>query len=132
MRTFRITVDGTPYEVQVEELDPAPGVTTQQAMPASAPRPQTERQPAPKAAAPQPPKTQAQAGAGEVASPLAATVVAIEVQLGQQVTEGQQVVVLEAMKMHSSVFAPHAGTVSAILVSPGTSVSEGQALLSIV
>ena len=70
-------------------------------MPASAPRPQTERQPSAqgrRAAASENTGSRAPAN-----SPLSATVVAIEVQLGQQVTEGQQVVVLEAMKMHSSL-----------------------------
>jgi len=47
------------------------------------------------------------------------------------VKEGDQVVVLEAMKMLTGVFANHAGTVTAIHVKPGDTIDSGQAVISI-
>ena len=71
------------------------------------------------------------AAAGDIASPLAATVVKVEVAVGQQVTAGQELAVLEAMKMNNSVHAPREGTVSAIHVAAGDVVAEGQPLLTL-
>jgi biotin carboxyl carrier protein len=68
---------------------------------------------------------------GDVASPLAGTVVKVEVAVGDKVTQGQPVLVLEAMKMNTSVTAPRDGSVSAIAVTAGTSVGEGQVLMTI-
>ena len=53
------------------------------------------------------------------------TVWKIEVKVGDVVSEGQTVVVLESMKMEMPVESPAAGTVSAVLVKEGDSVEEG-------
>ncbi|MCB1916154.1 MAG: biotin/lipoyl-binding protein [Rhodocyclaceae bacterium] len=133
MRKFRITVDGTPYEVCVEELDEA------QPSAATTPRPPRPAAAA-AAAAPRPavatapgvaPPTPTAAGSGDVVSPLAATVVQLEVHVGQQVIAGQEVAVLEAMKMNNFVHAPSDGTVTAVLVAAGDVVAEGQPLLTL-
>jgi pyruvate carboxylase subunit B len=50
---------------------------------------------------------------------------------GDAVTEGQVIIVLEAMKMFIDVMAPHDGSVTSVSVAAGDSVKEGQALLSI-
>ncbi|MFA7428872.1 MAG: biotin/lipoyl-containing protein [Rhodospirillaceae bacterium] len=127
MRTFRITVEGTAYDVTVEELD---------AGTAAAPAP-VRRAPvaAPVAAAPvvaaAPRPAPPSGGAGAVISPLAGTVTRIDVAVGQAVQAGQTVLMLEAMKMNTAISAPAAGTVSAVSVAAGTSVSEGQVLLTI-
>ena len=55
--------------------------------------------------------------------------VSIDVQPGQKVEAGAQLLTLEAMKMNTYVFAPGAGTVKEILVAPGDAVEEGQALV---
>lgn len=130
MRNFRITVDGTPYLVSVEELD-ASETATAPAIPVPAPpRPVTPSNhniaSTPPSAAPG-----ASAGGGVVTSPLAGTVVSIEVALGQVVKQGQPVIVLEAMKMNTHVTASRGGTVTAISIAAGATVSEGQVLLSI-
>tara|TARA_R110001583_G_scaffold195118_1_gene369477 strand:+ start:217459 stop:217863 length:405 start_codon:yes stop_codon:yes gene_type:complete len=133
MRNFRITVDGTPYEVSVEELDAAaPSSANPSPAPSPAPAPHPAR-PAVAAAAPTaPPRAAAAAGgAGDVPSPLAGTVVSVDVTLGQHVTKSQQLVVLEAMKMNTYITAPRDGRITAINVAAGTAVAEGQSLLSI-
>lgn len=129
MRTFRITVDGTPYDVSVEELD-SPAGAAPVPHPVAAPVAAPVQRPA--ASAPPPPSAApVSGGPGDVISPLAGTVVKVEVSVGQQVAQGQPVVVLEAMKMNTNVTASRGGTVNAINITAGSSVSEGQILLSI-
>ncbi|MBT8420341.1 MAG: biotin/lipoyl-binding protein, partial [Gammaproteobacteria bacterium] len=65
------------------------------------------------------------------ASPLAGVVVAVDVSVGQQVSAGDIVVVIEAMKMKTKVTAHKAGAVTNIAVKPGDGVAAGQILLTI-
>ncbi len=65
----------------------------------------------------------------EVHSPLSGRVVALSVQVGQSVKEGDQLILLEAMKMNNYVYAPQAGQIASILVKVGDAVEEGQPLL---
>lgn len=126
MRRFRITVDGTAYEVEVEELD---AVSPPPSLPASVPPPAAVRL----SAAP-PPAPVAPAGApaaGDVVSPLAGVVVSVSVTVGGQVEAGQPVLVLEAMKMQTAVAAPRSGTVAAIAIGAGAAVQEGQVLITL-
>lgn len=127
MRNFRITVDGTPYEVSVEELDG--GIVS--AAPAAVAAPAQRPVAAAPAAAAAPVAAAAASGPGDVVSPLAGTVVKVEVAVGQTVNQGQPVVVLEAMKMNTNITASRGGTVTAVNVAAGASVSEGQVLVSI-
>ncbi|HEY5763181.1 MAG TPA: biotin/lipoyl-containing protein [Rhodocyclaceae bacterium] len=127
MRNFRITVDGTAYEVCVEELEsgdkPTPAPRAAVAPPRSAP---------PAAAPPPPVAPRPAAGSpGDILSPLAGTVVKVETSVGQQISQGQNLIMLEAMKMNTYVTATRAGTVRAIHVAAGASVAEGQPLLSV-
>jgi len=125
MERLRITVDGKAYEVVVEKIDagtsaapaPAPAVRPA-AAPAAAPAP------APAAA----PVTAAQ---GDMVSPLAGIVQAIEVGVGVQVNEGDLVITLEAMKMYTPVNATSSGTIKAVHVKVGDAVEEGQPLFTI-
>ena len=64
-----------------------------------------------------------------VTSSMSGSVVSVAVKAGDAVTEGQDVAVLEAMKMESSVKSPSAGRISVVLVKAGDSVSTGQALM---
>jgi biotin carboxyl carrier protein len=63
-----------------------------------------------------------------VRSEVVGVVARIAVAAGAHVAEGDEVVILEAMKMELPVLAPAAGIVSAILVKEGDQVAEGQAL----
>ena len=67
-------------------------------------------------------------GDAGVMSPMPATVVAIKTAPGQAVSQGDTLIVLEAMKMEIPITAAEAGTVSEILCAPGRQVSPGQAL----
>ena len=67
----------------------------------------------------------------EVKAGLPGNVLRLEVSEGQQVDEGDVLLVMEAMKMETEVKAPKAGTVNSILVSQGDKVVTGQALVTI-
>ena len=133
MKMLKITLQGKTYEVGVEFVDGAAPATAApapvQAAPAvavAAPVAAPAPAPAPAAAAPA-----AVAGGQSVTSPMPGLVMKVRVTVGQQVTADQEVLVLEAMKMESPVYAPGAGTVASILVKEGDAVSEGQVLIQL-
>ena len=70
-------------------------------------------------------------GAAGVASPIQGTIVAIDVAVGDVVRRGQQVAVVEAMKMEHVITAPHGGIVRGITMAAGDVVREGYPLLFI-
>jgi acetyl-CoA carboxylase biotin carboxyl carrier protein len=65
----------------------------------------------------------------EVEAHITGTVWKIEVQVGDDVDEGDTVVILESMKMEMPVEAEDAGTVAEILCEEGQAVNEGDPLL---
>ena len=67
--------------------------------------------------------------AKEIKAHITGTVWKVEVAVGQDVGEGDTVVILESMKMEMPVEAEDEGTVKEILVSEGQSVSEGDTLV---
>ena len=71
------------------------------------------------------------ASANAVVAPLSGAVARILVAEGDEITEGQVLLVLEAMKMETEITAPHAGTVAAVLVVARDSVQGGQALIEL-
>ena len=122
-QTASVTVNGTPYTVELEEAPAAPA----QAVPVQAAPVQAAPASAP-AAAPAP----AASGAGKaVTAPLPGVIIAVKVNVGDVVKAGQEVAVLEAMKMENSIEATHGGTVTAINVSKGDSVLEGAPVVTI-
>ncbi|MCH6257220.1 biotin/lipoyl-binding protein [Puniceicoccaceae bacterium K14] len=130
MKKLRITIEGKSYDVEVELLgEEHSNAGHSAATPARATSANTAIA-APTAPAPAKPTTTL-AGPGTVSSPLAATIVSIDVQTGQQVDAGDKLLTLEAMKMNTIVNAPQSGVVSEILVQSAQSVEEGQPLISL-
>lgn len=123
--TASVTVNGTSYQVEMEN---APAVPAQAAV--QAPAAQTSAaQAAPAAVQAAVP---AAAGSGKpVTSPLPGVIIALKVNVGDKVSAGQEVAVLEAMKMENSIEAANAGTVTAIHVAKGDSVLEGAPIVTI-
>ena len=111
MRKFHVNVNGTSYEVEVEEI--AAG-----AAPAAAPV---------QAAAPAAAATVA-AGATSVTAPMPGNILDIKVKVGDTVDANTVVIMLEAMKMENEIQAPCDGTVTSVCVRKGDSV-ETQALI---
>ena len=73
----------------------------------------------------------AAAGSGQVAVPMQGTIVKVLVEVGQEVAEGDAVVVLEAMKMENNINADKAGSVVEVKVSPGDTVGAGDIVIVI-
>lgn len=126
MKKLRVTVDGKSFDVTVELLDASATKPAPVTAPAAAVRSAVMDAPA----APTP-TASASVPAGAVPSPLAGKVVSVDVNPGQTVTEGQQLLTLEAMKMNTFVYAPRAGNVAAVHVNAGDAVEEGAALLTL-
>jgi pyruvate carboxylase len=75
-------------------------------------------------------RRKAEAGnALQVAAPMPGAVVAVTVQVGEQVAAGQKLVTMEAMKMESTIYAEKAGKVAEVVVKPGTQVQAGDLLI---
>ena len=110
MKKYRVNVNGSLYEVEIEEMQ-APATM-------SAPK-----------AAPAPSAAPAPAGAGaKVNAPMPGTILDVRVQNGAKVKKGDVLVILEAMKMENEIQAPCDGTVTSVCVRKGDSV-ETQALI---
>ena len=118
MKSYTITVNGTAYEVTVEETGSVPAPT---AAPVAAPKAAPAA--APKAAAPA-----AGAGAVKVSASVPGKVLKVVASVGQAVKAGDNIIILESMKMEIPVVAPQDGTVASIDTSEGASVENGDTL----
>jgi len=124
-RKLRITVNGTAYDVTVEDLSE----TDTRTIPGPADMRVPMHPPAQSSAPPA--ASRAPAEPGDETSPLGGVVEAILVAVGQSVAEGDKLLTLEAMKMKTHVFAHRGGVVKSIAVKVGDAVDAGQALLTI-
>ena len=125
MKKYNITVNGTVYEVIVEEAD---GATVAQAPVYTAPAAPVAAAAAPKAAAPKAPAAQ---GGTPVNAPMPGTILDVKVSAGQSVKKGDVICVLEAMKMENDIPAPCDGVVASVNVQKGASVSAGDVIASL-
>lgn len=110
MKKYRVNVNGSMYEVEIEEMAAPATMSAPAAAPAAAPV----------AAAP--------AGGAKVNAPMPGTILDVKVQNGQRIKKGDLLVILEAMKMENEIYAPCDGTVTSVNVRKGDSV-ETQALI---
>ncbi len=118
MKNYTITVNGTVYEVSVEE-----GGAGSTPVRAAAPKVAPKAAPAVAPAAPA-----AAAGSVEVTASVPGKVFKIESSAGASVKAGDPIVILEAMKMEIPVVAPEDGTVAGINVAVGDAVESGDVL----
>lgn len=124
MKNYTITVNGSVYDVVVEEG--ATGGASAAAAPA-APRAVPKAAPAPAAA----PAAGGAAGSIKIEAGAAGKVFKIEANVGQAVKKGDAVVIVEAMKMEIPVVAPEDGTVASINVAVGDAVEAGALLATL-
>ena len=110
---YTVEVEGSSYTVTVSEGGDVSGIASvgAQAESANASAPATGGEP--------------------VAAPLAGNVVKVLVKPGQRVSEGESILVLEAMKMETSVSAPSDGTIVEVIVKAGDSCSVGDVLVTL-
>ena len=105
MKKYRVTVNGTVYEIELEELTGA----------------------APAAAAPAAPAAASTEGE-QVTSPMPGTILAVNVAVGDTVKRGQVLMILEAMKMENEIMCPRDGKIASVNTSKGSSVESGTLL----
>ena len=105
MKKLNITVNGTTYEVVVEE------VTGDAAQAPAAPAPAT-----------------APAGGETIKAPMPGNILAVNVAAGDTVKEGDVLMILEAMKMENEIMAPVSGKVLSVNTSKGATVESGSIL----
>ncbi|MBQ3016900.1 MAG: biotin/lipoyl-binding protein [Clostridia bacterium] len=134
MKKYNITVNGTSYEVVVEEVS-AGGVFSAPVVAPAAPVAAPVAA-APKAAAPAPQKPVAPAAAGAkgsvtITAPMPGTILDVKVSVGQSVKKGDTVCVLEAMKMENDIPAPQDGVVASVNVQKGASVGANDVIVTL-
>lgn len=118
MKTYKITVNGTEYDVVVEETNGA-GAVAQSTAPKAAP---AKKAPAKKAVA------TGSEGATKVNAPMPGKILSVKASVGQSVKKGDVIMILEAMKMENEIVAPADGTIASINASEGSSVESGSVL----
>ena len=111
MKVYKVKVNGKVYEVELEAVSEQAGSVV------------AEKQAAPAPVA---------SGAGqEVVAPMQGTILDVKVKAGDAVKKGQQIAVLEVMKMESPVPSPADGVVGKIAVRQGDQVVTGQLLMTL-
>jgi glutaconyl-CoA/methylmalonyl-CoA decarboxylase subunit gamma len=116
-RKFRIKIEGKLFEAEVEEI----GVSS----------PATEKPVSRPAAATTSPPAIVSVSGNAVNAPMPGKIISVRVSKGQQIKEGEVVLILEAMKMEQEIKAPSGGTVADILINAGDTVKKEQALILI-
>ncbi len=129
MKKYNITVNGTTYEVVVEEAGEVASAPVAQA-------PAIQAAPAPAAApapvqAPKAPAAQGADGANKVTAPMPGTILDVKVSVGQSIKKGDVICVLEAMKMENDIPAPCDGVVASVKVQKGSSVNAQDVIATI-
>lgn len=112
MKKYRVNVNGSLYEIEIEEMS-APATMSAPAAPAAAP------------------VSAAPAGGQKVEAPMPGTILDIKVQAGQSVKKGDVLIILEAMKMENEIMAPCDGKVTGVNVRKGDSVETAALLCTI-
>lgn len=110
MKKYIVNVNGTKYEITLEEVEGAEAQTA----------------PAPAAA----PAANVPAGGEKVSAPMPGTILDVKVANGASVKKGDVLMILEAMKMENEIMAPCDGKVT-VLTSKGATVESGTPLCTI-
>ena len=117
MKKYKVNVNGTDYEIAIELMDGNAKAEELKSAPKAAPE------------APKAPAAPAAAGAGEkVTCPMPGNILAVNVNVGDSVKEGQVLMVLEAMKMENEIMSPVDGRIASVQVAKGASVETGAVL----
>ena len=149
LRTFNVFVDDEYFKVEVDSADGQPMITQITSMPGFMPGMAQSQQPQPMQVAPQAPapkpapsapkkeepkqekKADAPVSGTPVEAPMPGIIIRLEKNVGDQVEEGDVLLILEAMKMENSITAPASGVIKEIRVKEGENVSKGQVLVVI-
>ncbi len=138
MKNYKLAINGTHYDVEINEVEGQEislsvngtpyKVTVDKELRKTAPKPRPAATVSkPVAAAP----ASTSGKSYSITSPLPGTILKVNVKVGDKVTQGQSVLMLEAMKMENSIESDYTGTVTAVKVAQGDSVMEGDVLVTI-
>ncbi|MBR1769177.1 MAG: acetyl-CoA carboxylase biotin carboxyl carrier protein subunit [Bacteroidales bacterium] len=145
MKTYKFKINNKEYSVEIKNAD---GNTLDMSVngrsytvetlqekedlqkPITSPKQSESRSELPPAAPQERPK-QNNAGTGAVKSPLPGTVLDVFVSVGDSVTTGQKLVLLEAMKMENQIDADRGGIIKSVNVRKGDVIMEGDVLVTI-
>ncbi len=119
MKKYNITVNGTTYEVVVEEAGEFAQAPVVSAPIVSAP------------VAPAAPAASGTQGANKVTAPMPGTILDVKVSVGQSVKKGDVICVLEAMKMENDIPAPCDGVIASVSVQKGASVGANDVIATL-
>ena len=119
MKKYNITVNGTTYEVVVEEVGATSGHTPVYSAPVA---PAAKKAPVASANV---------AGGNPVVAPMPGTILDMKVTAGQSVKKGDVICVLEAMKMENDIPAPCDGVVASVLVQKSATVAANDTIVTI-
>lgn len=123
MKKYEIEINNEVYRVSVKELAADADMSNGQ----SAPNVQAET-----ITSTEPSAQPAATGDGsEIKAPMAGTILSVNVSPGQNVTQGDTLIVLEAMKMENEIVAPTDGVVGEVFVNSSDRVESDQVLLTI-
>ena len=135
MRKFLVKVNGSDYEIEVEEIAGSQAAAASRPVPAPTPEaaaaPKREEAPKEEKKAEKAPAGTQGGAAASIEAPMPGSIVSVAVKPGDAVKKGQLLLVLEAMKMENEIVAPQDGTVTAVHVQAGASVDSGAPLLTI-
>ena len=131
--TANVTVNQVPYRVRIDGSSlissPASAPAPRPAPRAEAPKPAAPKPAAPKpAAAPPKPAAPLSGGGERITAPIPGKVMSVMAKVGDSVSAGQVLLVIEAMKMENNIISPIDGTVKEIAVSNNADVSTGDLL----
>jgi biotin carboxyl carrier protein len=138
---FEVVVDGETYDVTLASDEDLPVATIHPAFaPVGAPPgtaagaggaapPAVAAPPRPRATTAASPRKGASAGTASLNAPMPGVIIEVAVEAGDKVTRGQEIAVLDAMKMHNSIKSPRAGVVREVCVTPGHAVGHGDPII---
>ena len=128
MKNYKITVNGTTYDVAVEEI--GAGVAPA-AAPVAAPAAAPVAAPAAPAAPAAAPTASGSKGSIVVSAPMPGKILGVKTEVGKAVKKGDVLMVLEAMKMENEIVAPEDGTVASVEATVGAQVESGDILVTL-
>lgn len=137
MKKYNVTVNGTTYEVVVEETGSAAAAPAAVSAPAPAPAAPAPAAapaapaPAPAAAASAPAAPAGSQGSVKVTAPMPGTILKMNVKVGDTVEPNGLVCILEAMKMENEIFSEQGGKVISVNAPAGTSVQSGDVIVTL-
>lgn len=118
MKKYRVNVNGSLYEIEIEEMSAPATMSAPAAAPAAS-------------AAPAAPAAPVPAGGTQINAPMPGTILDVRVQAGQSVRKGDILFILEAMKMENEIMSPCDGKITGVNVRKGDAVETAALLCGI-